>query len=471
MARYGAWVALLVTGSWLSACKKNNDPTPDPSASENATVNAWILDQMRQAYYWNDKIPANPDLTLNPAVFFDTLRYKYDAGLRPDGDRFSWIEEDATQLTAELSGQSKTTGMEYTLYLRAANSSEVIAQVLYVLPNSPADQAGLKRGDIIYFVNGQRLTRSNYRALLFGPTSFTFKLAKVSNQTLVDSDETRTVSAQVFQENPVFLDSVYRVGGKTVGYVVYNQFIPSPNGTQTEEYDKKLDAIFAGFKAQGVNELVLDLRYNSGGYTSSSVNLASLIGKGVDASKVYFREEWNKTLTPQFQKQYGDEFFLQRFLTKPQNLGGSLSRVFVLTTDLTASASELIINGLRPYMTVKQIGTTTYGKNVGSITITDNTKQIQWGLQPIVFKSFNSLGQSDYSGGFKPDVEVQEPLSLLPLGDVREDLLNEALYQMTGTRLARRALPTPNPLSRVGSSVQRKAGGSNMFKKLTTKGL
>ena len=88
--------------------------------------------------------------------------------------------------------------------------------------------------------------------------------------------------------------------------------------------------------------------------------------------------------------------------------------MFVLTTDHTASASELIINGLRPYMTVTTIGTTTYGKNVGSITITDDSGKIKWGLQPIVFKSFNTLGQSDYSTGFTPSTEVKNPLVCCP---------------------------------------------------------
>jgi carboxyl-terminal processing protease len=126
---------------------------------------------------------------------------------------------------------------------------------------------------------------------------------------------------------------------------------------------------------------------------------------------VYFREEWNSTLTPYLKQEYGDEFFLQRFVAKSQNIGSNLQRVFVLTTEGTASASELIINGLRPYMTVTTIGTTTYGKNVGSITIVDDSGKIKWGMQPIVFKSFNSLGQSDYSTGFTPNVEVEEPLT------------------------------------------------------------
>ena len=465
------WLFMVGFALSLAGCKKTTDdvtPQPTPTVSENQTVDSWILSNMREVYYWNDKIPANPDTTLAPDVFFDSILYKYNATTNPTGDRFSWIEESGANLQAELSGETTTTGMDYNLYLRASGSTAVIAQVLYVLPGSPAQKAGLKRGDIITKVNGTSLSTTNYSDLL-NATTFTFGLATVNGTTLVDSDQTRTVTATVFQENPVFLDSVYTVGAKKVGYFVYNQFVPGANNSKANEYDAQMDAVFSDFKAKGVNELVLDLRYNPGGYTSSSANLASLIGKGVSSSKLYFREEWNKTITPELQKEYGSSFFIQNFLDKAQNIGNNLTRVYVLTTDHTASASELIINGLRPYMTVNTIGTTTYGKNVGSITITDDTGKIKWGMQPIVFKSYNNANQSDYSTGFTPTVEVKEPLVLLPLGDINEPLLNEALYQISGnTAGGRRAAVVWNPLRQIGSSLQQKAAGHSMIRTLKT---
>ncbi|WP_460909500.1 S41 family peptidase [Spirosoma areae] len=467
------WLLLTVVVGFASGCKQESDTvapqTGTSSTTDNQTVNDWILSNMQELYYWNDKLPANPDKTLTPDAFFDSILNKYNAATNPTGDRFSWIEESAEELQASLSGQSTTTGMEYDLFLRATGSDGVIAQVLYVLPNSPAQKAGLKRGDIISKVNGQLLTRTNYANLLFSGTTFTFGLATSNGQTLVDTDQSRTVTSTVFQENPIFLDSVYTIGSKKVGYFVYNQFVPEANGSNAGEYDAQMDAVFSDFKAKGVNELVLDLRYNPGGYTSSSANLASLIGKGVNSSKLYFREEWNATITPELQKEYGSSFFVQNFLTKAQNIGTSLSRVFVLTTDHTASASELIINGLRPYMTVTTIGTTTYGKNVGSITISDETGKIKWGLQPIVFKSFNSAGQSDYATGFAPNVEVEEPLNLLPLGDTNEAMLSAALRQISGSAApARQGTVVPNTLSSLGSSIQRKAGSHSMIRALKT---
>lgn len=430
-------------------------------------MNDWILENMQEIYYWNNKLPANPDKTLAPKAFFDSILNKYDATSNPTGDRFSWIEESGDELKASLSGQTTTTGIEYNLFLRTSGSTGVIAQVLYVLPNSPAQKAGLKRGDIISKVNGQTLSTTNYADLLFSGTTYTFGLASATTSGLVDTDKTISVTATTYQENPVYLDSVYTIGSKKVGYLVYNQFVPGANGSNAGEYDAQVDAVFGKFKAQGVNELVLDLRYNPGGYVSSSTNLASLIGKGISSGKLFYRQEWNSTITPELQKEYGSSFFVENFLNKAQNIGGNLSRVFVLTTGHTASASELIINGLRPYMPVVTIGTTTYGKNVGSITKTDGTGKIKWGIQPIVFKSYNSAGQSDYSTGFTPTVEVKEPLNLLPLGDTKEAFLSAALTQITGGTSPAR-LGVGNTLPTLGSSLQRKAGGQPMVRQLGT---
>ncbi|QJW91745.1 peptidase S41 [Spirosoma taeanense] len=467
---------LAVSGAFLmTSCKKENDVTPAQSSNPSSTtsavattseVNNWILENMKVYYYWNDKIPANPDKAQTPGTFFESLLYKYNVTSNPTGDRFSWIQESADELKAGLSGESKTTGMEFKLYLRTSGSQDVIGQVLYVLPGSPAAQAGMKRGNIFYKVNNTALTTTNYSDLLYGAgDTKTYTLAKIDNTGLVNTDETKSITSVVFQENPVYMDSVYTIGAKKIGYLVYNQFVPGPNGSSVATYDQQLDAIFGKFKSKGVNELVLDFRYNPGGYVSSATLIGSLIAKNVATKSVFVRKEWNALITPELQKQYGADFFYDYLQQKANNIGANLNQVYVLTTGSTASASELVINGLKPYMNqqVYTIGQTTYGKNVGSITISDNTKRIKWGMQPIVSKSFNKDNQSDYSTGFKPKVEFSEGLSLKPLGDITEKYLAEAIYQITGTRTARRAATEDKVLPSVGSSVERKAGGSNMF--------
>jgi carboxyl-terminal processing protease len=312
------------------------------------------------------------------------------------------------------------------------------------------------------------LTGTNYQDLLQSNTdSYTFGFASLVNGTLTDNTQTKQVTALVFQQDPVLLDTTYTIGGKTIGYVVYNQFIPGAlktDGTTSNTYDLKLDNIFGKFKQKGVNELVLDLRYNRGGYVSSATNLASLIGRNIDASKVFYTQKWNSTVTAAYNKDYGVGWNTKNFVPKATNIGGNLSRVYVVTTSSTASASELIINGLRPFMTVNTIGTTTVGKNVGSITISDASGKIKWGMQPITFKSANAQGFTDYAGGFTPTIEVKEPsYGMKAFGDVTEVMLSEAIFQISGTRMARRATSTEVTQPSLFSSIDSKAGGGNMF--------
>ena len=219
------------------------------------------------------------------------------------------------------------------------------------------------------------------------------------------------------------------------------------------------------FKAQGVNELILDLRYNGGGYTSSSQKLASLMVKGVSgqSNALFYRTEYNNVLTAEINKETNrDQILNTYFSTVANNIGSQISRVYVLTTRRTASASELIINGLRPYMTVNTIGTTSYGKNVGSITISDTrNKENKWGMQPIVSRSFNKNNESDYWTGFVPTVAVNEPYgALVPIGDLRDPLLATAINHMNGLTGGRRAA---GPDLSVGSSDDFKPGANSMF--------
>jgi C-terminal processing protease CtpA/Prc len=205
---------------------------------------------------------------------------------------------------------------------------------------------------------------------------------------------------------------------------------------------------------------VLDLRFNSGGSEVSANNLGSLIVPNPN-EKIFFRREYNSTVENEIltDPDAGPSFLQSKLKAKAQNIGDQIpGRVYILTGSRTASASELIINGLRPYMDVFLIGDVTYGKNVGSISLFDEEDpRNTWGMQPIVVKVYNSLNQSDYSQGFTPNIENKDNnLFIYPLGDTREELLSKAIEQITGVPTTGRKAQIGREQEVVGHSLDTK---------------
>jgi len=321
-----------------------------------------------------------------------------------------------------------------------ANVALVLA---YVLKGSPAEKSGLKRGDIILSINDQALTSSNYNSALQNQT-LKLGLGDYNNKVFSSSGKSVTVTKVELQTNPILKDTVINWAGKKVGYFAYLQFLSS--------FDDSLRAVFGRFKQQGVNELVIDLRYNGGGYVSSSDLLTNLMVKDIASrvDKVMNKRQYNDAYTREVIKQYGASALVTNFKMESNNIG-SLNRVFFLTSTGTASASELIINNLKPFMNVILIGEHTYGKNVGSFTITDNAKRWNYGLQPITFKILNALDQSDYGSvnGFLPDYALSD--DVLPyklLGDPNETYLNKALNIIGPVAYKANAIGSLRPVSR-----------------------
>ncbi len=425
---------ILVCGfTLLQSCKKDD---PQPVSNANDYVNSWILENMKADYYWTDYLPTSPDKTLKPSDFFTSLLHKPD-------DRFSWIQENYQDLLNSLQGVSKEAGYEFALYYADNAKVNLVAIVLYVKKGSPAETAGLKRGDAFTHINSTQLTVSNYQTVLQQISSnhtITYHAADYASQTY-GSAVTLSLSVVEYAENPNYMSKVITVGSHTIGYYVYNLFSTGPDANSTQ-YNDEMDMVFDQFKTAGITDLVLDLRFNSGGAITASVNLASLIGPGIDNTKVFVKRQYNSNLQQQIlnDPNYGADFLLTKFTNKTQNIGSLLNnnRVYILTSHRTASASELIINGLKPYMEVFMVGSTTYGKNVGSISIyAQNDAKNTWGMQPIVVKSANSLDQSDYSNGFTPNIEDADNGFLFPLGDPNERLLSLAVNNiLAGGRIS-----------------------------------
>ena len=435
---------LIVTVS----CSEKDDPIIDNNdkVNENKYVNDWIFEEMNIYYLWNDLIPKKPDFTLTPDKFFESLLNTYNKNTNPEGDRFSWIEEDYTDLLGSLSGiQSDEIGFEYTFAYTDNSKTKLYAIVTYPKFGTSAYQEGVNRGRFITQVDGKDITNSNYRSIFSGTGSKTLSMAdwifdsKSNEYKLKPAGDVSVRMEKNFAETPVLMDSVYTIGDKKIGYMVYN-FFATGKTDNSHEYDQLLMETLSKIKAKGATEMVLDLRYNGGGRVTTAIALASALVKDRSTKNILVTAEYNNLVHAAFKRESGPDFNKDFFIDKIKGTNIvvpslNLPRLYVLVTGGSASASELIINGLKPYMDVILIGERTYGKNVGSFSIyeKDDPKN-KWGMQPITVKYYNSKGESDFTAGFKPDFEVDEfeNLRLVEFGNLEDPLLSVAIDQITG---------------------------------------
>jgi len=404
-------------------------------------VNKWVYDNMDQLYYWNTTLPASRSTSENPSDYFKTLKNK--------DDRFSAIFDSYEEISNELNGiNSAEIGFYFQLYYESPNNDNVVGVVLYTKKGTPAEKMGIIRGDLFRKINGMQITSSNYSTLinsLFDNTaSVNITFSTHENETYTDKAAVTVIKAVNYKEDPVFMDTVYTVQNKKIGYLVYN-FFTNDAGDKSMKYDLELNNVIGQFKQQNISELIIDLRYNRGGAMTSAVHLASMLVPNLTTNKVFAYTEFNKNYTDYFnssayKSKYSDNPFVTFFSTNInvtasypiQNVGNNLQRIFFLTGHNTASASEMVINGLKPFLPCVLIGDTTVGKNVGSTLVydKDNTSN-QWAFMPIILKYFNKDHQSDFTQGFIPDYLVSDDYKH-PMGDTGEGLLNKAIRQISG---------------------------------------
>lgn len=442
---------LLLTGILLlNNCKKEsgiNQNTKPVTIPEASVPNKFIWNTLHDYYLWTDQVAnlaaskySNKD-TLNaflnqytdPSKLFSALLYQFGTI-----DKWSFIVNDVSIINDWISGTSKTAGYDFML-AQIGTTNNVFGFVRYVDKGSPADLAGIKRGDIFIKINDTQLTVSNYQSLINLETTYTLSFATVINNVVTPNNITLSLTPITLQENPILMDTVLTVSGAKVGYLVYNGF--------NSDFDLQLNTVFQYFKNQGISNLIVDLRYNGGGSVQTAIYLASMI-YGTYTTKDFIKSQYNTALQQYLVGAYGSSYlndnFTDRILatsTTPETpiATVSLPKLYVIATDNTASASELLINGLKPYITVKQVGTNTYGKYVASITLQDqdSTGAVNpndpWAMQPIVVKILNSLNVSDFVNGLSPDITVQEDIgNLLPFGDPNETLLRAVLNDIQG---------------------------------------
>ncbi len=443
------------------SCTTNDDTAPETTVELKNEINDFVWRAMNHWYFWqsdvaslNDNKLDDIDTYYNYLNTFTDSEQLFESLKNKNLDDFSWYIKDVDEQLNDFKGISVSYGINLPRYYvnSDSNRSGIVIYISFVAKGSPADLAGIKRGDLIYKVNGEKLSESNVSLLgkIYNNLKITIGIERLENGNVVDKGEFDLTAVQI-SENPVHHTSIIQEKGKKIGYLVYNAF----NST----YHSELNDVFGTFKNENIDELILDLRYNGGGSVLTSAYLSSMIeGSKADGSlfaSLTFnnkRNEENGSNYPfyddaaLFNKETGD--FENNFI--PINRLMNLKRLYIITSVQTASASEMIINGLRPFMEVVTIGTTTLGKNEGSITLVDapksgdseiytningRKKSHTVGLQPITFQIYNSLKQNDYGDGFPANVpidEAQYTFNILEFGDPNEVMLRTALNEISG---------------------------------------
>lgn len=418
-------------------------------------TDSWIDDTMRVWYYWNEDIPHAKRLNyfLKPFAFYASLLSRNDG---KGGSHYSTIDS-LKNVTRSIPHTDHSYGFQFTTNRIRNNDTILYAHVLYVADNTPASAIKLKRGDWIMRMDDKPITGKNYGVLYgSGAMKLTVGYYDALNDTIVAYKEPREIApARAVNDNPVYYKNVYTRGSKRIGYLVYNHF-SSGVTDKSDEYNNDLRSASQYFAGQQVNEFILDLRYNNGGLLSCAELMCALLAPANKLGQELGHMEFNNRVKPQ-----KVPFRLNANLIR----GGAnlnLSTLYVLTSAQTASASEMVINCLKPIMDkVVVIGATTEGKNVGSTKFTNPELMIS--MSPIVCKIYNVEGKSDYEKGLKPDLEVHENKDLarfLPFGDPNEQMLHAALEMIDRSNPVAEKKPAVLKTPVINNSIERRGSSA-----------
>lgn len=374
---------------------------------KNMALNSYMHKRLVEEYLWEEYGALEVDMTTDYTEFLSKYLLmlgdvniedggKYRSG-ENKGKRFIYSN---LQEVAPVTKAYETGGLGFGPIFSSridAQNDVMGLSIAYVHQGSPAWAAGMKRGDTIYSVNGVVLNSSNYKnymtALYYSPSG-TYRLAFVRNADMNERYEVQ-VTTDVYRYNPVLYSAIFGEGQHKIGYLVLENF-------DLEAQDFVSD-IVQQFKDNSITELILDLRFNPGGAVAQSRYLASAIAgtANLDATFVQVEFRGNKRQTWKFRGGPND----QDGLGIAPDLG--LKRLYVIGSENTASASELIINGLRGIdFPVYLYGSQTEGKNVGMTTTQTSYEGRNYLFSPITFRVTNAKGFGDYPDGFRPDVMV-----------------------------------------------------------------
>lgn len=411
-----AYFFIAIIATILIGCSSDELILPEeqPSTSENIYLefNKWVYSQMNEQYFWRSDLPDSLDCNydLAPKEFFQSL-------LSPK-DRFSYF-------TSNLSYNGRSLRNLGFAYQRVCdiNNHEAL-QVLYITSEN-AKHIGLKRGDYVNIVSKDM-------------TKVALNRLSLENGQLVETNNYLefTVDDMTGSKSSVLLDSIYTIDNKKVGYLCYLEY--AGVGDLYKPIQK--------FAENQISELILDLRYNPGGYVNTCQYLCNCIVPSSGYGNIFQQCSYNNVLSARYKNTTGNErtFSYFDFPSSPDKevlgvslVGLQLEKIYVLTSKHTASASEATIVCLKPYMDVITIGESTIGKGVGSWNISD--PKYQYSIQPITMRYYNAESESTPDDGIIPDVYIPDgyTVSKKEIGDISETLLNAALSLMSNQSSSR----------------------------------
>jgi C-terminal processing protease CtpA/Prc len=392
----------------ISSCRKN-DAVADKGGSQDDKLKDSAVAIARDIYLWNDQIPSdfNGRLYDDPDKVMMAIRqYSQEPGFTDPVDHYSFGIK-------KTDWDNVSSGIASDFGLNAFFFSGNDLRVRSVVSGSPAALAGIRRGwKMIKVAGSTDISTDNADFLsekIYGSSSTAFTFEKPDG-----SDVDISLQAATYQDNPIYLDTVYDAGAKKAGYLVFNSFLGD-----TAVVKNRFQQIFQKFVDKGVTDMIVDLRYNGGGYVDLQATLANYLVKPDADGSIMMNEEFNSNYTA------------LNTTTKFRKLGPlNINNIFFIVSENTASASELLINNLEPYMNVKLVGPeATYGKPVGFFPIGVG----DWYVFPVSFRSTNGMGSGNYFDGIAVDNVAADGLDK-DWGDTNESALASVLqYISTGS--------------------------------------
>lgn len=433
---------IIILGFVLTGCTKekvDNQETTSKITEETKCANRFAKESLETYYYWNREISKDisrldPEKNSDPIATVEEIRY-HDG--TKEIDKWTMLTNNMDEFTNSVQGISTTYGYNPIVYYLTQDSKDLIAAVAYVSKGSPAEKAGLKRGDIIYKINGTVLTTENYLDLFYS-SQIKLSLAEIINEKLTQTKDLSLTAVEMY-ENPILCDTIYNLNGKRVGYLAYSSF--------DLKSIQELINICKEFKNEGVKELILDLRYNGGGYVITECVLASMFAPqaNVTNNDIFEIEDYNEFFTEYYKKngistvtrfetEYNYDDIDLNVSTKDANIG--LDKIYGIISGNSASASEALLSGLMPYMDIELIGQQSHGKYCTGwmLSAKDAYEQVpqaikNWGIYVMVSIYKNASNETPcMPDGLIPDTEAEDnPFEPYQLGDENEAMLKVAL--------------------------------------------